>query len=134
MRLFLLTLLAVGQLAAADSFLGTWELNIPQSEFFPKDVRYRRHTLTWEIVGKQLHYREEGVYSDGHQFGPSSEFTALPNGPAVKPARECTFARNGEILSLQVVGDDMMWQTQQSCHQGPFGGPKAHRRTEGGLT
>jgi hypothetical protein len=109
MRLFLLTLLAAGQLAAADSFLGSWELNIPQSEFSPKNVRYQRHTLTWQIVGKQLHYREEGSYGDGRQFGISSQFTATPNGPPVKPVGETTYGHASERISLQVFGDDMLW-------------------------
>jgi hypothetical protein len=108
MRLLATALLvAVFPLNAADSLIGTWQLNIEKSEFFDKDPRYKRHVFTLEIVGRQLRYQEVAVFSDDRRF--EAEFTVSPKGTAIKPKTPTTFTPRGGAVSFEVAGDDMLW-------------------------
>ena len=108
MRLLATALLvAVFPLTAADSLIGTWQLNIEKSEFLYKDPRYKRHVFTLEIVGRQLRYQEVAVFSDDRRF--EAEFTASPKGTAIKPKMPTTFTPRGGAVSFEVAGDDMLW-------------------------
>jgi hypothetical protein len=110
MRLLALALFAYSHpLSGADSLLGTWRLNIEKSEFFRNDARYKRQEFTLEVVGRQLHFHEAGIFEDGRLF--DDEFTGLPGGPATKPKAPTTFTPRGESLSFEVVSDEMIWVT-----------------------
>lgn len=73
------------------------------------DARFRKHTITWEMIGDQIHYREEGEYSDGKSLGDDAQFFARPNGPPVKALRKTTFGPAGELFWLQVFDETMFW-------------------------